>query len=250
MNKNIKLSDRLEAVIAAVALSESAADIGTDHGYVPVELVRRGTVKRALAMDVRPGPLARAREHIDAAGLGDRIETRLSDGLEKLAAGEAETVVIAGMGGGLMVRILEDGRHMWDSVRQWVLSPHSEIEKVRGWMAENGFVSASEHMVYEDGKYYTVLSVQRNGDAAGACGADGRPVHARAGTARDLIYGRLMAETRDPVFFQYLKDEERKLTELCAALAAQAETSGRAASRLESVKERLLLNREVQDEMQ
>ena len=103
----MRLSDRLETVVSMVRPAESAADIGTDHGHVPVELVRRGTVKRALAMDVRKGPLSRAEESVAMAGLENRIETRLSDGLEKLSPGEAEAVVIAGMGGELMIHILE-----------------------------------------------------------------------------------------------------------------------------------------------
>ena len=77
----MRLSDRLETVVSMVRPAESAADIGTDHGHVPVELVRRGTIKRALAMDVRKGPLSRAEESVAMAGLENRIETRLSDGL-------------------------------------------------------------------------------------------------------------------------------------------------------------------------
>ena len=77
----MRLSDRLETVVSMVRPAESAADIGTDHGHVPVELVRRGTVKRALAMDVRKGPLSRAEDSVAMAGLENRIETRLSDGL-------------------------------------------------------------------------------------------------------------------------------------------------------------------------
>ena len=101
--------------------------------------MRRGTIKRALAMDVRKGPLSRAEESVAMAGLENRIETRLSDGLEKLSPGEAEAVVIAGMGGELMIHILEQGRHMWDSVGQWILSPQSEIPKMRKWLWDNGF---------------------------------------------------------------------------------------------------------------
>ena len=125
------LGARLQKCADFVREGKKLADIGTDHGHVPVELVRRGTVKRALAMDVRKGPLSRAEESVAMAGLENRIETRLSDGLEKLSPGEAETVVIAGMGGELMIHILEQGRHMWDSVGQWILSPQSEIPKMR-----------------------------------------------------------------------------------------------------------------------
>ena len=145
----MKLSERLELVLSFVEPGESAADVGTDHGHVPVELVRRMIVKKAVAMDVRKGPLSRATENIDLAGLTDKIETRLSDGVAKLLPGEADSVVIAGMGGELIIKILENGRHMWDSVKQWVLSPQSEIFKVRRWLFENGFVIRKEEMVRE-----------------------------------------------------------------------------------------------------
>ena len=161
----MKLSERLELVLSFVEPGESAADVGTDHGHVPVELVRRAIVKKAVAMDVRKGPLSRATENIALAGLADKIETRLSDGVAKLQPGEADSVVIAGMGGELIIKILENGRHMWDSVKQWVLSPQSEIFKVRRWLFENGFVIRKEDMVLEDGKFYTVMDVRREKDA-------------------------------------------------------------------------------------
>ena len=88
------------------------ADIGTDHGYIPIALVQEGRIPSALAMDVGKGPLSRAREHIHSQGLDTYIETRLSDGLTELHEGEADTVLIAGMGGMLMKRILEGGKRL------------------------------------------------------------------------------------------------------------------------------------------
>ena len=132
----MKLSERLELVLSFVEPGESAADVGTDHGHVPVELVRRTIVKKAVAMDVRKGPLSRATENIALAGLADKIETSTSDGVAKLQPGEADSVVIAGMGGELIIKILENGRHMWDSVKQWVLSPQPESYLV--WELNSG----------------------------------------------------------------------------------------------------------------
>ena len=83
----MKLSDRLEMIASFVEPGNRLADIGTDHGYVPIYLVQTGRVPSALAMDVRKGPLLRAEEHIREAGLSGRIQTRLSDGLKKLAPG-------------------------------------------------------------------------------------------------------------------------------------------------------------------
>ena len=238
----MRLSERLERVVSFVRPCASAADIGTDHALVPVELVRRGIVKKALAMDVRPGPLSRAKEQISRAGLSDQIEPRLSDGLAALKPQEAETVIIAGMGGELIIRILTEGRHMWDSVAQWVLSPHSEVFKVRGWLLENGFSIEKEDMVCEDGKYYVLMDVRRAGSGIESPARDAEFVR--------LLYGDGLIRERNPVLAQYLKEEEQMLMEREASLRQSAKGSLRAAERLKETETRLKWNREVQDEMQ
>ena len=238
----MRLSERLERVVSFVRPCASAADIGTDHALVPVELVRRGIVKKALAMDVRPGPLSRAKEQISRAGLSDQIEPRLSDGLAALKPQEAETVIIAGMGGELIIRILTEGRHMWDSVAQWVLSPHSEVFKVRDWLLENGFAIEKEDMVCEDGKYYVLMDVRRAGSGIESPARDAEFVR--------LLYGDSLIRERNPVLAQYLKEEEQMFMELEASLRQSAKGSLRAAERLKETETRLKWNREVQDEMQ
>lgn len=252
----MRLSERLERVVSFVRPCASAADIGTDHALVPVELVRRGIVKKALAMDVRPGPLSRAKEQISRAGLSDQIEPRLSDGLAALKPQEAETVIIAGMGGELIIRILTVGRHMWDSVAQWVLSPHSEVFKVRGWLLENGFSIEKEDMVCEDGKYYVLMDVKRAeaeteaGEGTGAEAGLKTESPARDAEFVRLLYGDSLIRERNPVLAQYLKEEEQMLMEREASLRQSAKGSLRAAERLKETETRLKWNREVQDEMQ
>ena len=245
----MKLSERLELVLSFVEPGESAADVGTDHGHVPVELVRRTIVKKAVAMDVRKGPLSRATENIALAGLADKIETRLSDGVAKLLPGEADSVVIAGMGGELIIKILENGRHMWDSVKQWVLSPQSEIFKVRRWLFENGFVIRKEDMVLEDGKFYTVMDVRREKDAD----SEGKTVDPDVLSLSEdsrMLYGDYLIQTKNPVLLTYLKEEEAKLLRFIDDLSAKAGDSGRAAERLSELKLQLKENQEVQHEMQ
>ena len=173
---------------------------------------------------------------------------------------EAETVIIAGMGGELIIRILTEGRHMWDSVAQWVLSPHSEVFKVRGWLLENGFSIEKEDMVCEDGKYYVLMDVKRAEAEAGAETEAGEGTGAEAGLktespARDakfvrLLYGDSLIRERNPVLAQYLKEEEQMLMKREASLRQSAKGSLRAAERLMETETRLKWNREVQDEMQ
>ena len=117
----MKLSRRLEMVISFVEKGSRIADVGTDHGYVTIVLAERGLVDGGVAMDVKEGPLKRAREHIRQHGLDGVIEVRLSDGVKELGDEEADTVIIAGMGGELVIHILEDGRRLWEQVKHWIL---------------------------------------------------------------------------------------------------------------------------------
>ncbi len=161
----MKLSRRLEQIVtqaaeAAKAVGGRVADVGCDHGFVPITLVEMGAVPGAIAMDVRTGPLDRAREHIAERGLSDRIETRLSDGLAGLQPGDARTVVIAGMGGELMLRILREGTHVRGDVLRWIFSPQSELSQFRHGLEVLGLSITCESMVEEDGKYYVIMTAE------------------------------------------------------------------------------------------
>ena len=156
----MELSKRLSAVAALVTNGYRLADIGTDHAYIPICLAGTGRIPEAVAMDVNPGPLLRAEENIRMHGLEDRIKTRISDGFASLEKGEADAAVIAGMGGPLMIRILREGAEVVSTLKECVLQPQSEIEKVRAFLLEEGFFFLDEDMVEEDGKYYPMMKVQ------------------------------------------------------------------------------------------
>lgn len=203
----MRLSKRLETVASFVTEGSNVADIGTDHGYIPIVLVERGIAARALAMDVRSEPLKRAREHILEHGLEDEIEVRLSDGVKELKPGEADTVVIAGMGGELVIHILEDGRHLWEEVGHWILSPQSELHKVRKYLENHGFSIIKEEMVEEDGKYYTVMDVVRG---------DMGPL-----SEAEYLYGPCLIRQRHPVLQEFLKREKRLLKQILDGLSGQ-----------------------------
>ena len=125
-----ELSERLRAVADFVDDGMVLADIGK-NGYIPIALVQEGRCPRAVAMDINAGPLARAREHIAAAGLLEQIGTRRSDGMKELAIGEADCAIVAGMGGALTIRILEESRAVAESMKELILQPQSELFKVR-----------------------------------------------------------------------------------------------------------------------
>ena len=156
----MQLSIRLETLSTLAGTGERAADVGTDHGMVPIELVRRGAFHRAIASDVRKGPLAAAGAHVRAAGLADQIELRLGDGLKVLTPGEADVILISGMGGALMQRILTEGKVAAKSARRLVLSPQSEIPEFRSFLQNSGYAIIAEKAVFEDGKFYILMTVE------------------------------------------------------------------------------------------
>ena len=161
----MQLSQRLSSVASMVTAGNCLADVGTDHGYVPIYLYERNIIPRAIAMDVNKGPLERATLHIAESGMKDVIETRLSDGLTALKAGEVDSIVIAGMGGPLMIRILSAYPEVTASAKELILQPQSEILEVRRWLYQQGYEIVEEHMVYEDGKYYPMFKAVKNPQA-------------------------------------------------------------------------------------
>lgn len=233
----MKLSQRLKTVASFVPEGCNLADIGTDHGYVPIYLAQKEKINHAIAMDVRKGPLERAREHIEEAGLMGRIEVRLSDGLLKLNPGEADCAVIAGMGGELIIHILENGRFLWDGLRYFVLSPHSELDKVRKFLEKESFFIEKETMLKEEGKYYTVMGVSRARDKAKPWD---REIYYR--------YGKVLVEAKDPVLLEYLRKEQVQTEHILEGLKKSGSLTAK--SRMKELSSLLVFNKEAQDEMQ
>lgn len=230
----MRLSGRLELVASFVEQGSRVADIGTDHGYLPIALVERGICPCALAMDVRKGPLKRAQEHVREHGLDGKIECRLSDGLVKLEPGEADIVVMAGMGGELIVHILEQGRHMWKHLRRVVLSPQSEPDKVRRYLEEEGFSIEREDMVVEDGKFYVVMGVCRG--------------QMKLSGQAQYLYGKRLIEERNPVLVRFLLKEEERIRAILNGFGGQDTDKVRQAKR--ELAQQLEWIKEAQDEMQ
>lgn len=153
----MQLSDRLSAIAAMVSKGNRLVDVGTDHGYLPIFLVESGQVPSAIAMDINQGPIERAKEHIKEHNLECYITTRLSDGLTALKINEGDTLVIAGMGGGLVRKIIHEGEKQVESFKELILQPQSEIEQVRRFLIEYGYRIVEENIIVEDDKFYPMM---------------------------------------------------------------------------------------------
>lgn len=219
MRRQMELSDRLQAVAGLVTAGNVACDVGCDHGFVSIYLAERGISPRVIAMDVNRGPLQTARGHIGEYGLEELIETRLSDGVEALAAGEADTLICAGMGGRLMLRILEEGREKVRLMKEMILQPQSELQEVRKYLRSRGHTVAEERMVLEAGKYYPVMRVLPSGRTEGQTGrADEEKNEVRLRI--EDKYGPVLLRKKDPVLQDFLQKEKRICRQILEGLQA------------------------------
>jgi tRNA (adenine22-N1)-methyltransferase len=160
-----KLSKRLSLLAEWVPQGARLADIGTDHALVPAFLASNGRISFAVAGDIHAGPVEAAKRQVQEAGLENLVSVRKGDGLAVLSPGEVDTVTIAGMGGSLMVRILEQGIAKLGEVRTLVLSPHVAEDAVRRWLKRHAYGIEREELLEEDGVIYTMIRAIREPDA-------------------------------------------------------------------------------------
>ena len=160
----ITLDSRLSLCASFVRQDSKLADIGTDHAYLPVWLCQNGVCKSAIAADINPEPLSRGQLTIAQAGLEDKVKTRLSDGLKGISADEADDIVIAGMGGELIAKIILDCEYSRDKDKRFILQPMTKSELLIERLCQNGFEILSQDCCVASNKCYTVLLVQYSGE--------------------------------------------------------------------------------------
>lgn len=263
MEKN-KLSQRLLSVGNMVTASYRFVDVGCDHGFLAIYLIGRGA-PCGIASDVRPGPLSAAKEHIKEAGLLNVIETRLCDGIKGIKVGEGESLIIAGMGGPLILKILAGNAEVRDSMKEIIIEPQSMIKQVREGLDEQKLFITDEDFVYEDGKYYPVIKLKpensvnkedrdfetavsntvrerihfvlKQGEITKVCNLDNADADYILSKIR-IKYGLSLVEKKHPVLMDYLDYEVGILNEIRNNL----EKSGHD-EKLSDVLEQIELNR-------
>jgi tRNA (adenine22-N1)-methyltransferase len=156
----VRLSPRLAAVADLVPACRVAYDIGTDHGWLPIRLVQQGRCMRAVAADLRPGPLHRASSHIHRHGLADRIETRLTDGLAGFEVGDDDVVILAGLGGSEIMRIVSAAAEPCPTL---VVQAMKSLPELRHFLCDRGYRIEREHLARERHRFYPVLQARHTG---------------------------------------------------------------------------------------
>lgn len=213
--QNLILPDtRLRSAVPYLKHGGRVVDVGTDHAYLPIYLVGEGISSHALACDINEGPILAAQKNIAAAGLSDRIETLQTDGLHGTEAFGADDVMVFGMGGELIVRILSEADWIRKGSVGLILQPMTRAATLRTWLLQNGFEITGESLTYED-KYYQTI-------AARYCGECGEY------SPTELLLGRHNILCRPPLFEGFVRHEIRVLENIVQgkSKARSADLSG------------------------
>ena len=191
------ISKRLELVASFVPQGAILLDVGSDHAYLPIELVEKGQIKGAIAGEVVEGPYQSAVKNVEAHGLKEKIQVRLANGLAAFEeADQVSVITIAGMGGRLIARILEEGLDKLANVERLILQPNNREDDLRIWLQDNGFQIVAESILEEAGKFYEILVVE-----AGQMKLSGS----------DVRFGPFLSKEVSPVFVQKWQKEAAKL---------------------------------------
>ena len=191
------ISKRLELVASFVPQGVILLDVGSDHAYLPIELVERGQIKSAIAGEVVEGPYQSAVKNVETHGLKEKIQVRLANGLAAFEeVDQVSVITIAGMGGRLIATILEEGLDKLANVERLILQPNNREDDLRIWLQEHGFQIVAESILEEAGKFYEILVVE-----AGEMYL----------SASDLRFGPFLSKEVSPVFVQKWQKEANKL---------------------------------------
>lgn len=195
--KEIKLTGRLAAIAAYAVNFERVADVGTDHCYVPVWLLRSGKVKRVIASDINRGPLERAGRSAGEFGIGAGLELVLSDGISHLQPDDVDAIIVAGMGGETIAGILGASSWISEGKQALILQPMSKTEELIRWLSYNGMRVSDAALAGGDGEIYLILMVVRGESKPSAC---------------ELYVPEVLVEKRDPLLIEYMDVLIRRIT--------------------------------------
>ena len=191
------ISKRLELVASFVPQGAILLDVGSDHAYLPIDLVEKGKIERAIAGEVVEGPYQSAVKNVEAHGLKEKIQVRLANGLAAFEeADQVSVITIAGMCGRLIATILQEGLGKLANVERLILQPNNREDDLRIWLQDHGFQIVAESILEEAGKFYEILVVE-----AGQMEL----------SASDVRFGPFLSKEVSPVFVQKWQKEATKL---------------------------------------
>lgn len=187
------ISFRLNKIAEKVSKNSIIADIGTDHAYIPIFLYKNNIIKKAIACDISKGSLEKAKLNILKYNLGQYIETRLGNGLEKVSLEDnVDTIIMAGMGGMLMIDILKNDMEIAKASKTLILQPQKDIVEVRKFLHKNEFQIQDEEMIIDEGKFYNIIIAKKG---------------VQSFTEKEYMFGKANIEKKCDILKEYILKE-------------------------------------------
>lgn len=202
----IKLSQRLQAIADMVPQGSSVADVGTDHGFLPCYLAQNRQAEKVIACDINAQPLALAQKNVADYNVADIVSTRLGNGLSVIEPGEVDVVTIAGMGGALMLEILDAASDVVDRLQRIILQPNVGMEAVRIWAEKNRWHIVQEELIRENDRFSVIIAME-----------PGRSLNSM--TPVELFLGPELLANQHPLLGLYISEEWDKTQKVLAQLA-------------------------------
>lgn len=202
----MKISTRIKTIAKHVPEGAIVADIGTDHGYLLYYLLEQGKITKGIGCDVNKNPLSFAKKNLADYINDNKACLSLGDGLKAVAGHDFDCIVIAGMGGLLIKDIIQADTGLARMAGCLVLSPNLAADKLRLYLADNGWKIVDEDLVLEDGKYYPVIIAERGAsEKISEC---------------DAFFGPILIKTKHPLLMDFFKKEEEKVTDVMEKIKA------------------------------
>lgn len=209
----MELSKRLNLIVNHIENCDTLVDIGTDHGYIPIYVVKNGICKNAIASDINKDPLDKAKLNSIFESVDENIDTRLGSGLETIESGEAQVAVIAGMGGNLIKDILEADKDKVKELDYLILQPAQNPEVLREYLYTNGYEVIAEELCIDENKYYELFKVRAK---------DGEE------TVLDSIYYEIspkLLRDKHPLMGEYIKSKKQKYEKILNLIEDDTESA-------------------------
>lgn len=226
----MQLSTRLAAIAQFVPKQSHVIDVGTDHAYIPIYLVEQGIALSCLATDINKGPLEKAKKNLVAHQLEQKIKLMQTNGVEGVTADQGEVLMISGMGGYLIIDILQRGHELVRKMKKLILQPQQDIVEVRKYLHQIGFRIEAEAFVEDDEKYYTVISA-----------VPGKECYEKA---YEYAYGKCLIEQKNEVLKEWVEMKLAKQEGIYQSLFKQ--DSEGAKRRQNELREEIAVLREVE----
>lgn len=209
----MELSKRLKFIAGHIDKCDSLIDVGTDHGYIPIYAVKNNLCNKAIASDINKGPVEKAKLNASLDGVSSQVQVRLGGGLEVVKKGEVEAVVIAGMGGNLIINILEKDKKKLSLYKFMILQPAQNPEVLREYLYTNGYEIIEEDICLDEGIFYELFKVRKSEDMK---------------VSIDPIFyefSSILLKRKHPLFHSFLEYKEEKYKKILELIKEESESS-------------------------